>query len=233
MPVDFQKIRRQLTIGVILLLLGFGFVTQIKVQEEASQKLVVQSESDLVEIMDRLDTEIQAMRSDITDLQVKLVKYEASATDKRVIINQASQELMALKILVGLEPAKGSGVEVVITDRHKFLTGFDLHQLIEELRASGARAIALNGQRVDTKASFFRKKGRVYLNGHRLKLPYRVVALSDDGDVLYQALLLPRGIKDKLSAFKGVKVFVKKKDDLFLPAINSNFNYRYLQKSSF
>lgn len=209
--------RRQITISIICLILGFSLVTQLRVQSQAGQRLASQPESDLTEIIDKQDTEIRAMRAEATDLQVQLARYETSSQNQSGIVSEAKDNLNNMRTLVGLDPVVGPGVAITISDKSVYLTGFDIRQLVEELRASGAQAIAVNGYRVVTRTSFARQKTFVYLDGHRLKLPYQVQAIGDVS-VLRQAILLPRGIKDKLTAFDGVKFTIKNEDQLKLPA---------------
>lgn len=221
--LSFSTSRRQITIGIICLILGFGLVTQLKVQGEASQRLASQPESDLTEIIDKQDAEIRALRAETTDLQVLLVSYEASSKSRSQILAEAQANLDNMRILIGRHPVAGRGVEIEIRDKNGYLTGFDIRQLVEELRASGAQAIAIGGHRVVANTSFARRRGDIYLDKYRLTLPYRIQAIGD-AEVLKQSILLPRGIKDKLSAFDGVRLRINVKEQLSLPPVDYKLN---------
>lgn len=212
--------RRQITIGLITFILGFSLVTQLKVRSESSLRLASQPESDLTEIIDKQAEELRALRSEATDLQIQLVEYEASSQGNVQLVNSAKENLANMRILLGYEAVTGPGVNIIIRDRHGYLTGFDIRQLVEELRSSGAQATSINDYRIIANTSFKRKKGSIYVDNHRLQVPYNVKAIGDR-EVLYQSVVLPRGIKDKLSAFNGVKFEIEKSDGLFVAEVRS------------
>jgi len=210
--------RRQILVGIITFILGFGLVTQLKVQGESSLRLSDQPESDLTEIISQQSVELQALRSESTELKVQLVGYEASSEGNATLVGDAKESLSNMRTLLGYVAVTGPGLDLEITDKKGFLTGFDIRQLIEELRSSGAQAISVNDVRVVVDSSFSRKNGRVYIDDQKLELPYMVKSIGKT-DVLYQSVVLPRGIKDKLSAFDGVNVNIQKNESLYIPAV--------------
>lgn len=220
MKIIFTNIlaRRQLTISIILLIIGFILVTQLRVQSQAGQSLSDQPETDLTEVMDKQDIEIKALRADIAELKIQLALYQNSSKNNADIINAGKVDMDSMRVLLGLDTVAGPGIEIKIADGNGYLTGFDIRQLIEELRASGALSLAINGKRLLANANFSRHNGSVYVNGQRLRIPYNVVALGNP-EILYQAITLPRGIKDRLNAFEGVSIKIKKKQRLVLPPV--------------
>lgn len=211
-------LRAQVIIAVALLLFGFGLVTQLISREQLSERLTAQSEPDLIQIIDSLDAEISSIRSELTDQQVRLVGFEDNETSNQAIINRDKNEIADLRLLLGVEGAEGPGIVIEIRDRQRLLTGFDLRQIIEEIRSSGAWAIAVNGRRLDERTSFWRNSGSVYIDGLKLKPVFKIEAVGDAG-LLYQAITLPRGIRDKLGTFNGVSVSVRRQSRLRLSAV--------------
>ncbi|HEX21153.1 MAG TPA: DUF881 domain-containing protein [Actinobacteria bacterium] len=123
-----------------------------------------------------------------------------------------------MRVLLGLDTVAGPGISILIKDKNRYLTGFDIRQLLEELRASGALSLSIDGKRVVAKSSFARHNGSVYMDGRRLRVPYKVSALGKP-DILYQSITLPRGIKDRLSHFAGVHLKIDKSERLVLPPV--------------
>lgn len=228
MASDNRTIRAQLIIAAALVLFGFGLVTQLISREQLSERLTAQSEPDLIQIIDSLDAEISSIRSELTDLQVRFVTFSDKETGNQSIINRDKSEIADLKLLLGAESAEGPGIVIEIRDRQRLLTGFDLRQIIEEIRSSGAWAIAVNGRRLDERASFWRSSGSVYINGSKLKPVFKIEAIGD-ADLLFQAITLPRGIRDKLGTFNGVTVSVKRRSSLRLPAVKSPARWRWIK----
>jgi len=218
MERDIRAYRAQAIIAVAWLLFGFGLVSQLISRERLSERLTAQSEPDLIQIIDSLDAEISAMRSELTDQQVRLVGFQDNQAGNQAIINRDKNEIADLKLLLGAGSAEGPGIVIEIRDRQRLLTGFDLRQIIEEIRSSGAWAIAVNGRRLDERSSFWRNSGSVYIDGLKLKPVFKIEAIGDAG-LLFQAITLPRGIRDKLGTFNGVSVTVSRRSSVKLSAV--------------
>jgi len=218
MGSDIKTFRFQALIAIALMLFGFGLVTQLRSREQLSERLTAQSEPDLVEIIDSLDGEIKAMRTELTDQQIRLVSFRDNEAGNQAIINRTRGETTELKLLLGRDAAQGRGISIQIKDRQRLLTGFDLRQIIEEIRSSGAWAISVNGRRINERTSLWRDAGYVYVDGLKMRSDFKIEAVGDS-DLLYQTITLPRGIRDKLDTLKGVSVRVRREKSLALPPI--------------
>lgn len=224
--LTFHAKRVQITVALICALMGFFLVTQFRGTQSYSHSLSEQSEQDLGQIIRDLSFETDTLRSEVTDAQIRLYKYEGEMASRKTILNEAAQNLDNLKILAGLTPVAGQGIEIAVIDKKRILTGSDLLGIIEELRAGGAEAIALNSKRVIATAALEKKKGSIYMNGARLTPPFKIKALGNS-EILYQAVTLPGGIRDALSSLEGVSFFVYRQDALNIPAANQKKNYHY------
>ncbi|HEB12966.1 MAG TPA: DUF881 domain-containing protein [Actinobacteria bacterium] len=207
--MKIENLRAQLALGLALMLFGFGVVMQLRSREMLSERLEAQSERDLVEIIDTLDNEIRSIRLDITDQRIKLLTFKDSESSNQDILSKAESEISDLKVFVGEKKVSGPGILIRIKDKHGLLTGFDLRQIIEELRSLGAWAIAVNDIRIDYQSSFWRRSGSVYLDKEKLSRDYRIQAIGERA-LLFQTITMPRGIKDKLKTLKGVQVKVSR-----------------------
>ncbi len=207
--MKIENLRAQLALGLALMLFGFGVVMQLRSREMLSERLEAQSERDLVEIIDTLDNEIRSIRLDLTDQRIKLLTFKDSESSNQDILSKAESEISDLKAFVGEKKVSGPGILIRIKDKYGLLTGFDLRQIIEELRSLGAWAIAVNGIRIDYRSSFWRNSGSVYLDKEKLSRDYRIQAIGERA-LLFQTITMPRGIKDKLKTLKGVQVKVSR-----------------------
>lgn len=227
---DGKNLRTQGIIAIAFLLFGFGLATQLMSREQISERLTAQSEADLIQIVDSLDAEIKSMRSELTDQKIKLVSFKDTETGTRDILRRTKSEIADLKLLLGAEEAIGQGIVVEINDKQHRLIGFDLRQIIEELRASGAWAIAINNRRIDGRSSLWRKSGSVYLDGKKLAPLFKVEAVGNS-DLLYQSITLPGGIRDALENIQGVNIKVARKKSLKLPTLKTSRTWRLTNKS--
>jgi uncharacterized protein YlxW (UPF0749 family) len=218
--LNFHAKRTQVTIALICIVMGFFLVTQIRGTQSYNQRLSEQSEQDLGQIVKDLTYETETLRSEVTDARIRLYKYEGETASRKTILNEAAQNLENLRILAGLTPVQGEGVSIVVSDKRHILNGTDLLGVIEELRAGGAEAIALNNKRLVTGSAFERRKKSIYLNSTKLSSPYRIKAIGDS-EVLYQAITLPGGIRDALSSLEGVSLVIKRSDNQEIPALEN------------
>lgn len=102
----------------------------------------------------------------------------------------------------------------------------DIRLLVNELRAGGAEAIAINGERI-TATSEIRCVGpTILVNLNRLTPPY-VVDCVGDRDQLQAVLKLRGGWLDMYKYL--IKVDVASRPNLVIPASKTPINYKYLQ----
>ncbi len=223
-----NSVRTQLVLGLALMLIGFGFVVQLRSQATLSERLEGESEADLVEIIDQLDGEINKMRGELLEERLKLIKFQGADQDGQSVIEETENELRELRRFIGEESVTGPGIVFTVKNKNRMLTGFDVRQIIEELRASGAWALAVNGGRVDYRSSFWRRAGFVYMDGVKLSPNLKIEAIGAV-DLMYQAITLPRGIRDKLGTIRGVKVDVEKSMEVTIAGLASGQELKNLQ----
>ncbi len=216
--LNFHAQRTQITIALIFTVMGFFLVTQIRGTQSYNQRLSEQSEQDLGQIVEDLTYETETLRSEVTDARIRLYKYDSETASRKTILNEAARNLEHLRILAGLTAVQGEGVTIVVSDKKHILNGTDLLGVIEELRAGGAEAIALNNKRVVAASAFGRRKKGIYLNSTKLSSPYPIKAIGDP-EVLYQAITLPGGIRDALSSLEGVSLVIERSESQEVPAL--------------
>jgi len=215
--VAIQRRRSRISIAIILFALSFGLVTQIRSQVTPRVSLLDQPEADLAEIIDRLQVESDRTRTDIEELRLRETQYQDASSSQAEIAKKAQLYLADIKVLAGISTVESDGLRITVTDKEGVLTGFDLRELTDELRASGSAALSLNGRRLLAESSFSRRSGKVFADGQVLRRPY-VFEVVGDADTLFQAVTLPRGVRDKLTAFRGVGLKVMRVPRIVIPA---------------
>lgn len=179
-------------IGVLTLLLGFAIAVQVRANS-SSDTLSGLREDDLIGILDNQNNRADRLRVQIEQLQTTLRRLQDSGDRSAAARQQAAQEAQALGVLLGTLPARGPGVDVLVTDPARKLTGEDLLDVVEELRGAGAEAIQFGGLRVSTTTSFQGGGGSVIVDGTTVTAPYRVVAIGE-ARTLNTALNIPGGV---------------------------------------
>ena len=152
-----------------------------------------------------------------------------------------NDEIEDLKILAGLTELKGSGIIVTLDDTRAINqiavdAGFydpnvfvihdsDILLVINELRAAGAEAISVNGQRI-TSATEIRCVGPVIqINGIRLTAPFKISAIGSP-DTLASSLKLRGGIVDSIEQ-ADIDVIIEKSDAIVIPKSDGVIDYKY------
>ena len=148
--------------------------------------------------------------------------------------NQLVAELNSLRIRAGLIPVQGPGVVITIDDtKSNTLSGnitaenaapllthdIDLMMLVNELRAAGAEAVEINGERIVGSTAIRCVGPSILVNDHKISNPFVVKAIGK-ADVLSGAVTLPDGVLDGLKSM-GIIVGVSKRDLIDIAAIKA------------
>ena len=171
----------------------------------------------------KYETQIKVNEKKITELQNELAKgSDASAT--------LNKDLQETKFFAGLTEAVGPGIQVTLSDSRKpppfqspdtlppnYIHDQDIQAVVNEMRASGAEAIAINGQRVVAITAIRCVGPTVQINGVP-KAPPVVIQAVGDPDAMYGGLKIPEGVVDGLSRFDPNMIKLEKKTLMTLPA---------------
>jgi len=217
--------RNQIILALALMLIGFGFVIQMRSYERLSERLESESEADLVEIIDELNGEIEDIRGELLNERMKLTEFRDANVDGQAMLTRTSEEIVELAKFVGEAEATGPGAVIEIKNKENLLVGLDIRQVVEELRASGAWAISINGHRLAHSTGIWRSDGKLFLDGRELELDLRIEALGPP-TLLAQAITLPRGIRDKLETLRGVEVAVREETSVRLGPVEKQGDAR-------
>lgn len=216
-----QAKRTQLAIAAVTMVIGFLIVMQIRVQQTAGQALQAATEEDLGEIASNLNNQINMLKAETASLKLQLFEIERANKDSSTILNESSKSINNLKILAGITEVRGPGIRVRINDENGLLTSSDLVDIVSELRGGGAEAISINGIRVVSHTGIIQSKG-MFVDQKLITPPYEILAIGDS-QMLYDALTINGGVRDKLTPLSGVSFYLNKEDDLQInPVISAN-----------
>lgn len=203
-----------------------GKSLQIIEQHLKEKDLLEQAKSDLLK--------------EIHSLEAIINKYEEIAAKKISQGEEIREQLRASRLLAGMIDVQGAGVEIILNDRKRdsilnkdpsFLNYYIVHDsdllgVVNELRAAGAEAIAINGTRI-------MGTSRISCGGptinvgkeQRFAPPFFVHAIGDP-DVLVSYFYRDESIYHTLM-FWGLEISVKKKDQIEIPRYMGDITFRY------
>jgi uncharacterized protein YlxW (UPF0749 family) len=202
--------RSQLMGAVLVGLLGFAAVTQVKSNEQDDTYAGLRS-SDLVQVLNGLNAEARRADKEISNLEQTRSELSDSSQRRQAALKRATEESTTLGILAGTLPAQGPGIRIEVTDPKDKVTLNNLLDGVEELRAAGAEAIEFNDEvRVVAQTSFEDAERGVVVDGRRISAPY-VIDVIGSPDTLATTLDFIGGFSFDVKASGGT-VKVTKED---------------------
>lgn len=221
---------------ILGLILAAAAVTANKVASAGTAPARTGFVYDLQKTAEKKDAEYETVLKQKNDQISKLEEKLAKGTSASSLF---LKEMDETKFNAGLTEALGPGVQVVLTDSRKQFVGnadepklsilihdIDIMNVVNELKASGAEAIAVNGQRI-VASTYIRCVGPViHVNGVPAAPPYVIQAIGDP-ITLYNGINLPGGVLTDLRRFDPDMVHVDKKNALKLPAFGGSPPMRY------
>lgn len=210
-----QAQRRQFTIGLIMAIISFLVITQLNTERNVEKRLNTQTPTELGQIIRNMTIEKDSLLTEVQKLSLDIYKYRQLSEQKTLNLDQAIKNLDTMKIASGRVAITGPGVDVKINDYERLLADYDLVDLVQELRASGAEAIAINGVRITGRSFFNGKQGSLFVNGKKIRLPVTVKAIGN-ASVMEQALNMPGGYSSTISTLQGVSMEIKQSESLYI-----------------
>ncbi|MFD1928958.1 DUF881 domain-containing protein [Sporosarcina siberiensis] len=212
MSEDYRKRGRHILFSLVFLVLGFmlafsyntlgknktndisrstTFIQEEKYREELSQQKERNKE---------LTDEIAAKQEDIQSYEHS---FSTSEEDHAELVKEAKD----LRLLLGVVPAVGQGVKVVLKDAEydpveQNPNDYIVHEshilrVVNELRISGAQGLSINGQRITASSNIKCTGPVITVDGRTFPAPFVIEAVGD-AEVLLDSLYLRGGVIDGL-----------------------------------
>lgn len=214
--------------------------TQGKLREGFGDTTVVWRVDWLAERWRAARDENKELRETIQSLYATLAEYDKTMAEGGQVQKLLSKELQKYKVLMGLTELKGPGVVLTLKDstlrapandpemaEGLIIHDRDLQQIVNELRAAGAEAIAINEQRL-VERSAIRCVGPVtHINNVPTGPPYVITAIGDP-QVLRSGLTIKGGVIDGLKLLQ-FPVELKTMTEVRVPAFGGSSELKYAQ----
>lgn len=222
-------------IGLMFLLLTLIIFVQFKtISSTDINALETMQETELRKEITAIKTKYTETLQELEETNSMIKEYEETInTDKEASVLLES-ELEKSRNLLGKNSVQGEGIIVTLVDvevgKYGKITAHDLLELVNELKAAGAEAISINGNRiVNTSYIIDLTDGYIGVNGERLVSPYEVKAI---GDITY----LESGLSQKQYGYidsknnEGKNVTLEKSDNIFINAYSGTLNLKYAKE---
>ena len=218
----------------------FGGLTamQLRATETANENRVKRTaglqekQAEVAKMKDQLGKEEEQRKALEASLEAAKAKLATSGTLTQKQVAQLNAEIKKVQLVAGLTPVTGPGIIIKLSDDPEvakaggvplpggFTPGivhdFDVLQMVNELRAAKAEAIAVNGTRITAYTPIRCVGPTILINWEPAAAPFIIKAVGDP-ERLASSVNMPNGIVDNLrNNTLGVKV--NQVDELELPA---------------
>jgi uncharacterized protein YlxW (UPF0749 family) len=217
-------------IGLLVGLLAFALVVQVKSNTSGDTALENARQDDLVRILSDLNSREQRQRDEISTLQNTLDQLGAGAQGRDAALAEAKRRADELAILAGTVPAQGQGLIVTMTPAGGPVHASTVLEAVEELRGAGAEAMQITdgrGTAVRIVAStYFIDNGiGILVDATALTGTYRITVIGP-ADTMRTALTIPGGVADSV-ARDGGTLAVDEPDQVTVTALHPAEDLQY------
>jgi uncharacterized protein YlxW (UPF0749 family) len=234
-----RKSRRVKSKYIILTLVAlvFGYMVAFSyhlTQSETEQLKITSSqfERDMAlrnQVIEQEKTN-QELQKELNSKQQKVLDFEKELSNEAQIYFNLAEDAEKYRMYLGEIKVKGDGVQVTLADADYSPAGENVNnyivherhvfQVINELKISGASAIAVNGQRLSHRSYILCNGPVIEVDGYQHPAPFVITAIGDV-DTLFSALNLKGGVKDIL-VNENVQFTLEKKEEIVLDAVLSS-----------
>ena len=227
--------RSGVLVGVLLALLGFAVVVQVKSNDQGDQELSGARQEDLVQILDDLDARKERLQREISSLNSQKQQISSGQRGRSAALESARERADELGILAGTLPADGPGLSIRISSGTKPIDASVLLDAVEELRGAGAEAMQISGSsgravRVVASTSFVDAGSGLRVGSVRLSSPYTLLVIGGP-QTMRAALNIPGGVVDTVRQAGG-SVTVRQPDVVRVSAVRKVASPRYARPVS-
>lgn len=203
-----QPSRRQAVVAVLLAVLGFAFVVQVR-DTAANDTYAGVRESDLIQVLNGLTGTAERARREVDRLETRRDDLQDEDSARAAALDEAEQRVRNLNIIAGLVPVSGQGLRVTITESTSRVSVGSLLDTVQELRTAGAEAMEFNDSiRLGADSSFEDAVGGIELDDQLLESPY-VLDVIGDPHILRTALTFSTGPVETLQELDGATVKIE------------------------
>ena len=184
--------------------------------------------------------------SQFKEMTTQILKLEIERDELKKMLsalqeeNELSPEELAtiedLKMKAGLTALEGSGVIVRMDDSKaaanigdnpnlSVIHDEDILRIINELRAAGAEAISINGQRLIATSEIRCAGPTLSVNNVRSAPPFEIIAIGDKNS-LENSIKMRGGVEDALKVW-GIQIEVLPVEKVYIPAYSGDFKHNF------
>lgn len=223
---------------IALALFIFSFVIAAQLNTVGNTNIISEGmrEADLLRELQNVKEEYEALKEQYEDSQEIVEEYKTSSASNDTLIASMKAELEKANILAGLADVRGEGVVITLKDSTDtemsveagLVHDTDLTAIVTELKAAGAEAISINGQRVISTTAIRCVGPTIQVNSVKVASPFYIKAIGNS-KYLESALNIKNGVVDSLKAY-GIEVEVETDNSITIDKYDLVLRLKYAKE---
>ena len=193
----------------------------------------------LADQVSKLEDEQEELRGQLAAAEAQVLDFQTASTTSSSALAEVSRRLEEARLAAGLTALRGPGVVIEISDSKRVIPDGenpanyivlvdDLRDIVAALWASGAEAVAVNGERLVATSSIYGVGASVLVNTAFLSPPFRIEAIGPEGlhERFSENPAFRGRVAQRIDVF-GLEFASQAADSLELPAFVGNTRFRW------
>ena len=220
-------------ISLVLFICSFIISAQLNTVENTDIIKEGMREAELLTELQKANNRYEELKKEYEKSQIIVDEYKTNASTNDILISSLTTMLERAEILAGLVKVKGQGVVITLADSTDtnipieagLVHDTDLMAIVNELRAAGAEAISVNGQRIISTTAIRCVGPTIQINEIKVASPFYIKAIGD-AKYLESALNIKNGIVDNFKVY-GINVEVKTDNNITIDKYDNTLTLKY------
>jgi len=178
----------------------------------------------------------QILQEGLAELRRKVRDYELSLTEGEGALGLLRTELDRARLLAGITPVRGPGLIITLSDSKRppvhgddptlfIIHDEDILKLVNVLRAAGAEALSVNGERLLASTEIHCAGPAISINNTRVAAPFEITAIGNPA-AMESSLRMRGGIVETLGYF-GMEIAITQHTTLEAPGFTRPLRFEW------
>lgn len=221
-------------IGIALFFLSMMLAAQMKSMSDTEELIAGKRETQLADELVTLQRKYDDLKSKYDDSAKIVEEYQNNSSTNNTLIASMKDQIQSLSAMSGVTDLKGEGIVITLNDGTKtsdasvrsdtLVHDSDLLTVVNELKAAGAEAISINGQRIIATSAIRCVGPVIQVNYQKVAAPFEIKAIGN-AQYLESAMTIKNGVVDLLKEY-GVSVTVSRQNNVEIPKYEGEQNFK-------
>ena len=221
-------------IGLALFVLATLFTAQMKSISNTEEILNGKREAQLADDLVTIQNKYNDLKQKYDASQKVVDEYQNNSSTNDTLISSMKLEIDELSKMSGTVDLKGEGITLVLTDgtnvkdpekrSDSLVHDSDLLTVVNELKAAGAEAISINGQRIISTSAIRCVGPVIQVNYQKVAAPFEIKVIGNS-QYLESAMNIKNGVVDLLKEY-GVGVTVTKQKNIEIQKYDGTIDFK-------